>query len=81
MACTCIKKINQQLAEYNTKLGIGIGVTADLGMISRLLIVTEKLDKTSKKKPALMSATYCPFCGVKFDGCAMKEPENKGYHP
>lgn len=74
MACHCIKNVNEKLSEHNGQLAIGFGVTGDLGIVSRLLIGVEKKDKSKRAKPPLVSAAYCPFCGTKFDGCAMKSP-------
>lgn len=68
MTCHCITEVNAKLAEKNGQLSIGLGITKDLGIIGRLLIGVEKKDKSKRVKPPLVSATYCPFCGKKFEG-------------
>jgi len=78
MSCACVKKVNEQLAQVNGQLAIGFGVTKDMGIITRLIIGTEKKDKSKRSKPPIVSATFCPFCGTKFDGCAMAEPKAGG---
>jgi hypothetical protein len=75
MTCSCVKQVNEKLAENNVRLAVGLAVTKDLGVITRLLIRTEKKDRNKRTKPLNVSATFCPFCGVKFDGCAMAEPK------
>lgn len=72
MTCGCVKKVNEHLANQNGRLAVGFAVT-DSGLITRLIIGTEKVDKSKRAKPPIVSATFCPFCGVKFDGCAMAE--------
>ena len=74
MACGCVKKVNEQLAAQNGRLAVGFSVTRDNRMITRLIIGTEKVSSGVRKKPPIVSATFCPFCGTKFDGCAMAEP-------
>lgn len=75
MTCSCVKQVNEKLAQHNGQLAVGFGITADMGVITRLLIGTEKKDKSKRTRPPVVSATFCPFCGVKFDGCAMAEPK------
>ena len=76
MACNCIKQVNEQLASANGRLAVGFGITKDLGVIARLLVGVEKVDKAKRAKPPVVSASHCPFCGAKFEGCAMAEPAN-----
>lgn len=76
MACNCIKQVNEQLAAANGRLAVGFGVTKDLGVITRLLVGVEKVDKSKRARPPVVSASHCPFCGTKFEGCAMAEPAN-----
>lgn len=75
MACGCIKIVNEQIAQKNGQLTIGFHITDDHKLLSRLIIATEKKDKACRTKVPIVSATYCPFCGVKFDGCVYDEPK------
>lgn len=66
--CNCIKEVNSQLAEHNGKLAIAFGLTADMAsMKMRLMIATEKVDKTKRKPVPALTASFCPFCGEKAD--------------
>lgn len=59
---TCIQEINERLREHNTRLAVAI----DLSGKGRELVqlATEKIDTKVRKRPPLMFASYCPFCGV-----------------
>lgn len=75
MVCRCVKEVNEQLAASNAQLAIGFGIRNDNTVITRLIIGTEKKkNRAVRTKPPIVSATFCPFCGTKFDGCAMAEP-------
>jgi hypothetical protein len=71
MTCNCITEVNAAIADKNGELAVGLAITKDLGLIAKLLIGVEKKDKSKRVKPPIVSATFCPFCGVKFDGCAL----------
>jgi len=45
-------------------MGIGV-IEADMSVVGRLLIKTEKVDKSKRKPLPAVWAAYCPFCGVK----------------
>lgn len=62
MACTCIKDLNEKLAEHNAVL-----VTTILGMPSVAVIGTVKLDSKKRGKPPVMLASFCPFCGAAYE--------------
>jgi len=71
MTCNCVNTVNENLKPHNTKLALGFSMTQDRTMFTRLLIQTEKADKNSRVKTMSVTATFCPFCGVKFNGCAL----------
>lgn len=67
MACDCIRTLDAQLKPYNTRLG----VTLVFGKTSAVYptLVTEQVEKgRGKAKAKAMLPTFCPFCGVKYDG-------------
>ena len=66
----CFQKFDEKLAEHNGRLGMGLQVTEDLDLKTRLLIATEKIDKTKRKPVPSVMASFCPFCGVKLEGGA-----------
>lgn len=65
MTCDCMKLVNETLAAHNGRLATGFQITEDMGVKMRLLLATEKLDKTKRKPVPSVTAAYCPFCGSK----------------
>lgn len=63
MSHDCVKHVNEQLAAYNTRLGMAISFSNPERELIPLLTV--KKDDKVRRKPMLMYASYCPFCGVK----------------
>jgi len=63
--CSCIERIDEKLKERNTKLCLAISFS---GESTKVLIGTEKIDTKKRGKPANLLASYCPFCGKKYDG-------------
>ena len=59
----CVKRVNEQLADHNTRLSWAIGVIGSEGELIQL--ATCKADEKKRGRPALMFASHCPFCGVK----------------
>lgn len=63
--CNCIDTIEQDLkAKFpseNTKL------TLNMFGPRRAFIATCKRDDKVRKKPSYMIATFCPFCGKKYE--------------
>lgn len=65
--CDCIKLANAELQEKNTKIEDIWALIP--GRISPAIgIRTVKLRSRLRLGPAVLLATFCPFCGVKFDG-------------
>lgn len=74
--CGCMKRINENLKERNTKLSTGFCLSKDLGSADLLLIIqTEKLDKRSRVKPVTVIPTFCPFCAERYQ--RQDAPPNK----
>lgn len=67
--CDCTTEVDKQLAERgsNTRLAFAMQVTEDMGLKYCLLVGVEKIDKSKRKPPMLVTATFCPFCGEKFE--------------
>lgn len=63
--CDCVRQVNEKLREHNGRLAVGLGITQTMGVVARLLLNVEKIDKTKRKAPPSVSATFCPFCGSK----------------
>ena len=65
--CDCLKQVNEGLVAHNGKVSTGFQITADMGIKMRILIATEKLDKAKRKPVPALTASFCPFCGEKFE--------------
>lgn len=64
----CVKRVNDQLREYNTRLATAISLSQPEREL--IAIETVKADPSVKKKPVVMYASHCPFCGVKLGGAS-----------
>lgn len=76
MACECFARINKQLAERGaTRLVNHMTFTEEKGdqpsrldMLDRAQIAVELCaDKKRGEKPLTLIATFCPFCGVRYE--------------
>lgn len=63
--CDCTKLVNEKLAERNGRLASGFLIRGDMSVGMRLLVATEKLDNSKRKKVPPVTAAFCPFCGEK----------------
>jgi hypothetical protein len=65
MSHDCIKKIDKALLEHSTRVAVSFSFSNP----SRELIqvATAKSDPNSRKKPKIMFASFCPFCGVSLE--------------
>lgn len=68
--CECVKTINKKLDEkgLNTVIDVPFQLNSDLSTAStqRVSIVTAKKDRSVRKRPTSVFASYCPFCGEKY---------------
>ncbi|WP_313335734.1 hypothetical protein [Sphingobium yanoikuyae] len=61
--CNCIAEVNKTLAQHNTML-----VFTLFGTPSRVIVDTTQVETgRGKKKAAAMIATFCPFCGERYE--------------
>lgn len=70
MACDCIARVNEQLeqTDTNTKVKVPLLLRDNLSdMTTKAQIVTEKARRNVRKQPMAMFATYCPFCGIRYE--------------
>lgn len=68
MSHDCVKRINEQLAAYNTRLPIALNI--ENPKREMIALATVKADDKVRLKPVTMYASYCPFCGVKLGDAA-----------
>jgi hypothetical protein len=60
-SCACIGQVNERLLPHNAI------VVETFYPVARPVIETTKLDsKARSKRPPLVIASFCPFCGVKY---------------
>src|SRR5687767_12052469 len=69
--CDCITEVDKALAEQggNTKIGVSMPYRQIDGRMffgERAEVSTVKADSTLRKKPTAIMASYCPFCGKKY---------------
>lgn len=67
--CNCIAEMDEKLREHNTRLTIPIAFSMTGKPLPTMLYVcTEQIETgRGKKKACLAVATYCPFCGEKYE--------------
>lgn len=61
--CGCINRVNEHLAEFNTKIELPLWTNS-----GRLVpfVQTIKVDDKKRGKPKSMFASFCPFCGEEY---------------
>lgn len=64
--CNCDKKLDEKLAPLNGRLVRGFVMAPGKLELSPVFITVEKLIPRGKKPPRVV-ASYCPFCGAKFE--------------
>ncbi len=65
MSCECITAMDEHLKEHNARVVTTLTIRP---MTLRVHLQTEKIVPRKPHKGVL--ATFCPFCGVKYDGDA-----------
>lgn len=73
--CDCIAKIDEHLSQYNTKLNAALGVIDGQIYLLGVKIETYKINTKQRGPAKKVVATYCPFCGEKYN-----VPETKDSH-
>ena len=61
--CDCIDKIDEHLAQFNTKVELPMWTASGK---RTPFVQTIKKDQKKRGKPRMIFASYCPFCGEKY---------------
>lgn len=64
--CNCIDRVNSELKEQAPNTMLLVPMMLRRGT-TRLFVETTKRDDKKRGKPTRMFATFCPFCGVKYE--------------
>lgn len=59
--CACIAEVNKKLADHNGILNFNM-----LSAPPRAMVAVTKLKERERKKPPMIEASYCPFCGTRY---------------
>ncbi len=71
MSCNCRNRVDEDLAVSNARIAVGFMVSGSVMDISPPMIVLEKRDAGKRGKLPTLLATYCPFCGTRYEPEAM----------
>ena len=81
MMCDCIDKLNKSLEERgeNTRIAASPLLNFKTGSLrmSGAAIVTKKADTQKRGKPKVLFASYCPFCGKRYETDEVAPEEDK----
>ncbi|MNI17824.1 hypothetical protein D3C73_712120 [compost metagenome] len=66
-ACDCIDKVNALLAEQNAEIVATLGL---FGARRRPAIETAKVESRKRGKSPRLIASFCPFCGEKYEAAS-----------
>lgn len=64
--CDCISKFDEHLKGHNTRIARGFALGPGTLDILPPFVRTEKLNSSARGKPISVLASYCPFCGEKY---------------
>lgn len=70
MACNCVNEMNAMLKERNLNTVIDVPLQFNKDMSdapAKTAVVTAKEFSHIRGKPMRVFASYCPFCGVKYE--------------
>lgn len=67
--CDCITQINEQIRVHQTELDVSIlsGGQKDAVRVHVSTYIPYKVKTKRGQKPTRLLATYCPFCGKKYE--------------
>jgi len=63
--CDCLDRLNDALAEKNTEIIYAIDIRD--GALLGVYLQTEKIDPKKQGRRSKLIASFCPFCGRKYE--------------
>ncbi len=67
MSCNCVEEVNQRIKDKNVRIGVGLTLIENKRLSVVVLVAAEKIDKKKRGRVPSLIATYCPFCGKKWE--------------
>lgn len=65
--CDCIRMVNEKLEQYNTRVDRTLAVVDGTFKVMGAVIRSSKIDEGKSGKPMQITASFCPFCGEKYE--------------
>lgn len=65
--CDCIKITDESLHEKGLNTQLNLAISFKDNVPNRVIISTRKVDLSIKKGPIVIAASYCPFCGERYE--------------
>jgi hypothetical protein len=67
VGCDCIALTDAELAKHNTEMGANFQIDRQTGHVTTsIALVTRLIEKKRGARPISILATFCPFCGVRY---------------
>lgn len=66
--CNCRAAVDQNLASRNARVAVGMFFGNSRIDLAPPMVVLEKIDGNRRGKLPNLVASYCPFCGKKYEG-------------
>jgi len=65
--CNCLAQVQEHLAAHNTQIDVGLSIRDNTIKFLGVYLKTHKIDTHKRGQPKNVIASYCPFCGEKYE--------------